>query len=184
MTWEWCWNRVFLLTGPAAVVAGRLTGGALCSRWTVLCGLWMLIAVTGRFCWPVWVVRFWRIPPGLLMGRGSLTPVRGRTPRGTGFLTSIRSTLTALLRRSFRAATCGMGGRVGHLIAKRIVFQRLSGTGRDDNGRFVEADQYVVLMDADGSNRIALTEGGNGSSRLLGRPMGHASRICPTIWWG
>ena len=44
--------------------------------------------------------------------------------------------------------------------SERIVFQRLSGTGRDDNGRFVEADQYVVLMDADGSNRIALTEGG------------------------
>ena len=161
MTWEWCWNRVFLLTGPAAVVAGRLTGGALCSHRTVLCGLWMLIAVTGRFCWPVWVVRFWRIPPGLLMGRGSLTPVRGRTPWGTGVshIYSVNVDGTAQTQLSSSDVRDWRPGWSPD--SERIVFQRLSGTGRDDNGRFVEADRYVVLMDADGSNRIALTEGGH-----------------------
>ena len=44
--------------------------------------------------------------------------------------------------------------------SERIVFQRLSGTGRDDNGRFVDADRYIVVMDADGSNQIPLTDGG------------------------
>ena len=42
----------------------------------------------------------------------------------------------------------------------RIVFEHVSGSGRDANGLFVNADRYIVTMDPEGRNRRALYRGG------------------------
>ncbi len=42
----------------------------------------------------------------------------------------------------------------------KIAFQRLSGDGRDEDGRFVNGDRYIAVMDASGGKPAALTAGG------------------------
>ncbi len=42
----------------------------------------------------------------------------------------------------------------------RIAFEHLSGSGRDANGHFIDADRYLVTMDPDGRNRKVLNRGG------------------------
>ena len=54
----------------------------------------------------------------------------------------------------------------------RLVFQRLSGTGRDDDGNFVEADRYLVVMDATGQNPVTLAAGGSGDQSPVWSPDG------------
>ena len=42
----------------------------------------------------------------------------------------------------------------------RIVFEHLSGSGRDANGHFIDADRYLVTVGPDGRNRKVLNRGG------------------------
>ena len=56
--------------------------------------------------------------------------------------------------------------------SQHIVFQRITGSGRDDNGYFVDADLYLVVMDADGSNQIPLTEGESWEQSAVWSPDG------------
>ena len=55
--------------------------------------------------------------------------------------------------------------------SERIVFERITG-GREPDGVFVDADRYVVLMDADGSNQVALTKGGGWEQSPVWSPDG------------
>ena len=42
----------------------------------------------------------------------------------------------------------------------KILFERFEGSERDADGSFIDADRYVIMMDASGENRTALTKGG------------------------
>ena len=43
---------------------------------------------------------------------------------------------------------------------RRIVFKRTSGSGRGDDGDFIDTDRHLVIIDADGSNVVKLKQGG------------------------
>ena len=43
---------------------------------------------------------------------------------------------------------------------QRIVFERTAGSGRDDDGDFIDTDRHLVIIDADGRNVVKLKQGG------------------------
>ena len=56
--------------------------------------------------------------------------------------------------------------------SQRILFERITGSGRDADGRFVDGDRHVVVMDADGTNQVALTDGGGWEQSPVWSPDG------------
>ena len=54
----------------------------------------------------------------------------------------------------------------------RIVFEHVSGSGRDADGFFVNADRYIVTMDADGRDREVLRRGGHSEESPAWSPDG------------
>ena len=67
--------------------------------------------------------------------------------------------------------------------SERIVFERTSGTGRDDNGDFINADRYVVVMDDTGANQTPLIKGGPWEQSPVWSPDGtRVAYVSDLVW--
>nr|MDE0501929.1 S-layer homology domain-containing protein [bacterium] len=64
-----------------------------------------------------------------------------------------------------------------------IVFQRLTGTGRSADGRFIDADRHVMVIDAAGGNQEALTDGGRWEQSPVWSPDGTRIAYVSGLVW-
>lgn len=55
----------------------------------------------------------------------------------------------------------------------RIIFERLTWTGRNADGALIDADEHLVVMDATGENRTTLTAGGRWERTPIWSPDGN-----------
>ncbi len=55
----------------------------------------------------------------------------------------------------------------------RIIFERLTWTGRNADGALIDADEHLVVMDATGENRTTLTTGGRWERTPIWSPDGN-----------